>query len=631
MLAKPSDTPAPRISDELLRVMVEQWPGAVFLFEGDGQLLWCNDTARRLARAETVSEGLAWEALQLPWPRPDFRAVASGQPLEIVHDAGDAGRWQLRLRTLYPDDAPTLVLCQAELVPVVPAEQDEHEASFDAAQAGVWHWDLIANEEAIDAPWCQQLQLDPCVGANHATRWARQIHPDDVGEYRRRRQDVGIGAQAAFEAEYRMLTADHRWVWILQRGRVVARGADGAPLRVIGLCIDIDRRKREEAVVRASESRLATALWGARAAFWQWHVPTDVRTLSPLWFAITHYTREQWESTANPWLSRVHSEDCPAVEAALRLHRAGSTDSLEYEYRLLTGTGDWKWILDRARAVEWDLDGRPTVIMGVSLDIDAQKRSELALRTSEARLQTAVWGARMGLWEIDFKRDFTRWCDDWCQQYGIDPCEGADHVARWAAHMHPDDASEATRRFNAHLAGKEDYYDSEYRIMTRDGAWRWIFERGRVTERDDDSTAVRMVGVCMDIDARRQEELRQHFTQPWLESALAEGHGALWLWDATAGEAVYTDTYYRLLGADPAAARADRNFWRQRIHPEDLGRARAQLQRVIRGEEPTFEVEYRMRRADDSYTWLHDRGRVLARNPDGSVRQIVGFVMAVRK
>src|ERR1700689_5455186 len=78
-----------------------------------------------------------------------------------------------------------------------------------------------------------------------------------------------------------ILTADNRWVWILQRGRVVARNADGTPERVIGICLDIDRRKREETASKANESRLATALWGARAAFWQWHLPTDIRTMSP--------------------------------------------------------------------------------------------------------------------------------------------------------------------------------------------------------------------------------------------------------------------------------------------------------------------------------------------------------------
>ncbi|MGH8259369.1 MAG: hypothetical protein ACREUG_06725, partial [Steroidobacteraceae bacterium] len=63
----------------------------------------------------------------------------------------------------------------------------------------------------------------------------------------------------------------------------------------------------------------------------------------------------------------------------------------------------------------------------------------------EARLQTTVWGTGIGLWEIDFQHDRTRWFGDWCDRLGLDPCDGRDHVARWDAHLHPDDLDEASR------------------------------------------------------------------------------------------------------------------------------------------------------------------------------------------
>jgi PAS domain S-box-containing protein len=142
--------------------------------------------------------------------------------------------------------------------------------------------------------------------------------------------------------------------------------------------------------------------------------------------------------------------------------------------------------------------------MGVSLDIDAQKRAETALRSSEARLQTAVWGARIGLWETDVRQDVTCWFDRWCAEFDLDPCEGAGHSERWRAHMHPDDVAGASQRLAEHLAGRQDYYDAEYRVRTRSGSWRWIYARGRVIERDAQGQPLRLVGVCMDIDARRQ-------------------------------------------------------------------------------------------------------------------------------
>src|SRR5581483_4337058 len=65
---------------------------------------------------------------------------------------------------------------------------------------------------------------------------------------------------------------------------------------------------------------------------------------------------------------------------------------------------------------------------------------------SDARLQAALWGADMGLWEIDLVTDTTRWFNEWCAQYDVEPCEGRNHVARWDAGIHPGDyAAKAAR------------------------------------------------------------------------------------------------------------------------------------------------------------------------------------------
>jgi PAS domain S-box-containing protein len=348
-----------------------------------------------------------------------------------------------------------------------------------------------------------------------------------------------------------------------------------------------------------------------------------------MWFAMTQYTREQWESVRDPWNARAHPDDMPAVNAAVQKYLSGGTDVLEYEYRMRTGTGEWKWLLDRGRAVEWDPDGRPVVVMGVMLDIDAQKQAELALRSSEARLKTAVWGARMGLWELDFVTEHTVWFNDWCAQNDIDPCDGTEHVNRWDANIHPDDVAEAARRFSEHVAGHTEYYDAEYRVRTRGGSWLWVFERSLVVERDAAGKARRMVGICMDITSRREEELGQHFTQPWLEFALEVGRGGMWSWDLDSGKVNYTDTYYRLLGTEPQHGRAQPQFWDERVHVEDLARVRDGLQALVMESAQSLDVEYRMRHEDGHWIWIHDRAQVQARDADGRPRQVVGFIVDV--
>jgi PAS domain S-box-containing protein len=496
-------------------------------------------------------------------------------------------------------------------------------------QVGTWQWDFQTQVFSVDPLWCAAMGLRAGEGPGHLESWAQQIHPDDVAEFRRKYEAVRTGRLQRFEIEYRVLLGESRWVWLLQRGRVIESGGDGHALRVTGICLEIDDRKRAEVALQENEARLATALWGARAAFWQWHVATDVAVMSPLWFAMTGYSREQWESIPNPWMSRIHADDRPAVQLQIRKHLGGQSTSIEAEYRIRAANGEWKWMLTRGRAVEWDFEGKATSAIGVSLDIDAQKRAERELRSSETRLETAVWGAGMGLWELDFRSESTRWYSDWCDRLELNPCEGQDHVVRWDANIHPEDVNNAATRFSDHVAGKADYYDAEYRIRDRKGRWRWLFERGRVVERDANGVALRMVGVCMDIEERKEAELEYIRSQRRLETALESARGGMWDWDLASGEARHAEPYYRILGVVPKAGDRTWGFWNRRIHPEDMVRVEACAQDVIAGRRELYEAEYRLRHEDGSWRWVLDRGRVPERDSSGRATRMVGFLVEI--
>ena len=628
----------------LFRLMAEQWPGAVLVLDRDLRVRWANAALLSLFKHKTLDiPNILWSDLDLPW-------TLSPQFLKDLGTAGEVKLEPARLR--FAEDARTFhtvrfvplretpnlitaVLCLFEPsvatgLPVPAPAVTPTPPPPAETQVGYWHWDFITREFSMDERWCRSMNVDSCATPDHLEKWALHIHPDDVAEYRRKRADVECGRADALEAEYRMLTSDMRWLWVLQRGRVVLKDGDGRTRRVSGICIEIDDRKRAEVALQENEARLATALWGARAAFWQWHIVTDTMTLSPLWFAITGYTREQWNSIPKPWTSRLHPEDRDRVSQKIRQHLEGHSQSIETEFRVRTAADDWKWMLMRGRVIEWDFDGRPTSAIGVSLDIDGQKRAELELRSSEARLETAVWGAGMGLWEIEFREECTRWFSDWCERLDLDPCEGKNHVGRWDSNIHPDDVAEASRRFTDHVAGKEEYYDAEYRIRDKKGRWRWLFERGRAVERAKDGTAVRMVGVCMDIDARKEAELSLMKAQRRLEIALESARGGMWDWNIITGEFVVTEFIYRMLGVEPEQGRLEKDFWSQRVHPDDLARVLEGLRGVSEGNLELFEAEYRLRHADGTWRWVLDRGRAAEQDAQtGKVTRVVGFIVEI--
>jgi PAS domain S-box-containing protein len=513
-----------------------------------------------------------------------------------------------------------------------PGEQlpAEFRSALELALAAVWDWRIAEDFFNVDADWARAFGIEASGEPWPIEQWKRRIHPDDLGAFLAATDSCQHGGDR-FECEYRLLAGEHRWLWVMQRGRVVARARDGAALRITGLLLDVDRRKSEEVARDDSESRLATALWGARAAFWQWHVPSNARTASPLWLAMTGYSRAAWDAMPNPWFANLHPDDRERVDRDLKQHAQGERDSVEFEYRFQSANGEYRWMQDRGRAVEWDLQGRPVLVIGVTLDIDSAKRAEAHLRSSESMLETAAWGAGIGLWEANFTTVKTRWFNDWCDRHDIDPCNRADHTVRWDEHLHPDDGSEVVRRFHEHVHGKSDYYDAEYRIHTRSGAWRWVFERGRVVERDAQGNALRMLGVCMDLDETKVAERRANARNERVETALQLTTAGVWDWDVEHGLTNHTDGYYRVFGVDPAFGRANIRTWRQLLGT-DPDRALEAFRERLRHVDPAasvLETEYRFRHTDGSWHWALDRAHVVERAPDGSTRRVLGLVVDI--
>ena len=247
-------------------------------------------------------------------------------------------------------------------------------------------------------------------------------------------------------------------------------------------------------------------------------------------------------------------------------------------------------------------------------------------------LETAAWGAGIGLWETNFVTDTTRWFNDWCDRHDIHPCDG--DGSRRALGCVP-----ASRRrsggdaalFSEHVAGKAEYYDAEYRIRTRTGAWRWVFERGRVVERDARGKAVRMLGVCMDLDETKVAERRANARNERVEAALQLTTAGVWDWDVEHGLTNHTDGYYRVFGVDPAFGRANIQTWRQLLGTdpdEEIERFRERLRHVDPAAQ-VLETEYRFRHTDGSWHWALDRAYVVDRAPDGTTRRVLGLVVDI--
>ncbi len=146
--------------------------------------------------------------------------------------------------------------------------------------------------------------------------------------------------------------------------------------------------------------------------------------------------------------------------------------------------------------------------------LSERQRAVGALRRSEERLRYALEAASDGLWDWNVKTGRVVFSQRMSEIFGeTSGSEGVRtaHMRTWLDRIHPDDDTRRQVVLDAHVDGRTTAYESEYRLRTGAGKWKWVAVRGRVTERDSDGNAVRMIGTITDINERKlaQEALRR--------------------------------------------------------------------------------------------------------------------------
>jgi diguanylate cyclase (GGDEF)-like protein len=123
------------------------------------------------------------------------------------------------------------------------------ELALAGADLGLWELHLPDDAMVLDARAARMQGLDVDLPADEAIAWRRDIHPGD-----RATVDAALaghlrGESAVFEATYRVRHRAGHWIWIRCRGEVVARDAQGLPLRLCGARLDVTPRMRQEAEI----------------------------------------------------------------------------------------------------------------------------------------------------------------------------------------------------------------------------------------------------------------------------------------------------------------------------------------------------------------------------------------------
>ncbi|MDD4608639.1 MAG: PAS domain S-box protein [Bacteroidaceae bacterium] len=133
-----------------------------------------------------------------------------------------------------------------------------------------------------------------------------------------------------------------------------------------------------------SELRKTLALENTGAGLWDWNIKTGDVFFSSTWCEMLGYTQDEIEPRESSWERLVHPDDKSRIDKVLKAHFSGETEVYETTHRVLTKSGEWKWILDKGKVVDYDSENNPLRAVGTRIDLDYQKKSEEQLKQLNA-------------------------------------------------------------------------------------------------------------------------------------------------------------------------------------------------------------------------------------------------------
>lgn len=121
--------------------------------------------------------------------------------------------------------------------------------ALEGAGDGVWDWDVKTNKVIFSKRWKAMLGYEEYEIKDDIEEWKKRIHPEDYVSVMQAVEATLKGVNNVYSNEHRVQCKDGSWKWILDRGMVVSRDANGQPERMVGTHADISSLKKSEEAI----------------------------------------------------------------------------------------------------------------------------------------------------------------------------------------------------------------------------------------------------------------------------------------------------------------------------------------------------------------------------------------------
>ncbi len=382
-------------------------------------------------------------------------------------------------------------------------KQREHELllAMESMDCGRWEWNRRTRRLTLEGDFYARFGVHQQPEEERLSYWIGLRHPEDAARMADYLQHTLEGDVERYEAEFRIRDSAGHWRWIVARGQVAERDAQGRPLRLTGMDQDVTQRRVTEEALRASEAKYT-------AIYQMLPDPAGItRTSDGRYLEVNAAFSTLLGHSRDAWVGRTSTEmgvwATPHERNRLldALQRDGQVTRLP-----LVAQRDGRAIpgLMSARSVR--LNGEDCLVF-VFHDMTEEQRTRDELVALNGLLQQAGRLARLGAWEDAPGRGLVYWSDVCYDIHGLP--SGAplprDYID---THVAPPWREAMRAKFRECIRHRTEW-DMELQVIRADGRQVWVRARGEPVVEDGHLRRIR--GVMQDIDEskRAEERLRQ--------------------------------------------------------------------------------------------------------------------------
>jgi PAS domain S-box-containing protein len=575
----------------------------------------------------------------------------------------------LRINSInYHGKAANLVVAH-DVTPKVVTENELRKSNerfrlaAKASSEALWEWDVITKEAYISSTYTDMMgwKADEF---RKFDEWYDYIHPDDqeetIDSYQRAIDDPNT---ERWEYEYRYLKSDGSYAYVNDKA-VIVRDEKGNAIKVTGALQDITEKKRIEGELKKSNVRFQLASRAASDAIYEWDILADELYWSDSLQSLFGY--QPSEVTMEAWKQLLHDSEREKVIQSLEDILAHPRKKLwNQEYRLRRSDGKFSYVLERGFIVR-DSAGKALRMIGSLQDISERKfheqllsleRSILELSANpDIELREVVNTLLKGIEEIHtdsiasvmlLKNDrFTEHlaAPSLPPEYGaamsgkpIGPADGSCGTAMYLKKpvITPDIAKDPiwaiykniAARFGLKACWSLPIIHSSGKVL---GSFAIYHKTVQTPGNNELATVERLRNILRIIMENRWSLQEIRLANERFDIMMKATHDLIWDWDLETN-LVYRDPLglKKVFGTNDNMGIEKISNWMKRLHPGDTKKVKKVISRILKAvDENNFEVEYRFRRDDGSYSYVYDRG-IIIRNSEGKPIRMIGAAQDV--